>query len=135
MATGASTADLAVLLVDARKGILPQTQRHSVIVSMLGVRHVVVAVNKMDLVGYREEVFRKIEQDFRAFAEHLRFASIYVMPLVAKDGDNLVKSSARMTLVSTGRRCSPISRASRSSDSSRIAPFRYPVQWVNRPIA
>ncbi|MGA8172056.1 MAG: GTP-binding protein, partial [Methylocystis sp.] len=77
MATGASTADLAVLLVDARKGILPQTQRHSVIVSMLGVRHVVVAVNKMDLVDNSEAVFRKIEADFRVFAEHLRFVSIY----------------------------------------------------------
>src|SRR5271157_5417278 len=96
MATGASTADLAVLLVDARKGILAQTQRHSVIVSMLGVRHVVVAVNKMDLVDYREEVFRQIEKDFRAFAEHLRFVSIYVLPLVAKDGDNLVKASDKM---------------------------------------
>ncbi len=96
MAVGASTADLAVLLVDARKGILPQTRRHSVITSMFGVRHVVVAVNKMDLVGYSEEVFRKIEADFRAFADGLRFASIYVAPLVATDGDNLVHASASM---------------------------------------
>jgi sulfate adenylyltransferase large subunit len=132
MATGASTADLAVLLVDARKGILAQTQRHSVIVSMLGVRHVVVAVNKMDLVDYREEVFRQIEKDFRAFAEHLRFVSIYVLPLVAKDGDNLVKAGAKMAWFDG----SPLLAYLESvalEDGSIIAPFRYPVQWVNRP--
>ena len=94
MATGASTADLAILLVDARKGILPQTRRHSVIVSMLGVRHVVVAVNKMDLVDYREETFARDRGDFREFAEAsaLRSPSM-CMPLVAKDGDNLVHGS------------------------------------------
>src|SRR3974390_1778978 len=73
MATGASTADVAVILVDARKGVLTQTRRHSFIVAMLGIKHVALAVNKMDLVGYSAELFRKIEQDFRAFAEHLRF--------------------------------------------------------------
>jgi bifunctional enzyme CysN/CysC/sulfate adenylyltransferase subunit 1 len=132
MAVGASTADLAVLLVDARKGILPQTRRHSVIVSMFGVRHVVVAVNKMDLVGYSREVFEKIERDFRAFAEHLRFSSIYVVPLVAKDGDNLVRGSANMTW----RHGPPLLSYLESvavEDASAIAPFRYPVQWVNRP--
>ena len=132
MATGASTADLAVLLVDARKGILPQTQRHSVIMSILGVRHVVVAVNKMDLIGYSAEIFQKIEQDFRAFAEHLRFSSIIVIPLVAKDGDNLVKSSERMSWYS-GPPLLEYLESVAISDSSRIAPFRYPVQWVNRP--
>ncbi|MGA9823932.1 MAG: GTP-binding protein, partial [Methylocystis sp.] len=132
MATGASTADLAVLLVDARKGILPQTQRHSVIVSMLGVRHVVVAVNKMDLVDFREEVFRQIEKDFRAFAEHLRFVSIYVLPLVAKDGDNLVKAGAKMAWFD-GPPLLAYLESVALEDGSIIAPFRYPVQWVNRP--
>ena len=132
MATGASTADLAVLLVDARKGILAQTQRHSVIVSMLGVRHVVVAVNKMDLVDYREEVFRQIEKDFRAFAEHLRFVSIYVLPLVAKDGDNLVKAGAKMAWFD-GPPLLAYLESVALEDGSIIAPFRYPVQWVNRP--
>jgi sulfate adenylyltransferase large subunit len=132
MATGASTADLAVLLVDARKGILPQTQRHSVIMSILGVRHVVVAVNKMDLVGYSADVFKKIEQDFRAFAEHLRFLTISVIPLVAKDGDNLVQPSAKMSWYAGSTLLSYLEGVA-INDASRIAPFRYPVQWVNRP--
>jgi len=132
MAVGASTADLAVLLVDARKGILPQTRRHSVIVSMFGARHVVVAVNKMDLVGYSEEIFRKIERDFRAFAENLRFSSIYVAPLVAKDGDNLVHASNAMPWHDGPPLLSYLEGVA-VEDTSAIAPFRYPVQWVNRP--
>ncbi len=132
MATGASTADLAVLLVDARKGILPQTQRHSVIVSILGVRHVVVAVNKMDLVDYSRDVFEKIERDFRAFAENLRFASIYVVPLVAKDGDSLVHRSANMPWHDGPPLLSYLEGVA-VEDVMTIAPFRYPVQWVNRP--
>ncbi|MFY9628823.1 MAG: GTP-binding protein, partial [Methylocystis sp.] len=132
MATGASTADLAVLLVDARKGILSQTQRHSVIVSMLGVRHVVVAVNKMDLVDYSEDVFRKIERDFAEFARHLRFLSIYVVPLVAKDGDNLVRPGAKMAW-HKGPPLLTYLEGVAIEDGSIIAPFRYPVQWVNRP--
>jgi sulfate adenylyltransferase large subunit len=132
MAVGASTAELAILLVDARKGILPQTRRHSVITSMFGVRHVVVAVNKMDLVGYSEEVFRKIEADFHAFADHLRFASIYVAPLVAKDGDNLVHYSANMPWHDGPPLLSYLEGVA-VEDATRIAPFRMPVQWVNRP--
>ena len=132
MAVGASTADVAILLVDARKGILPQTRRHSVITSMFGVRHVVVAVNKMDLVDYSEEVFRKIEQDFRDFAKHLRFTSIYVAPLVAKDGDNLVHGSTKMPW-HKGPPLLTYLEGVAVEDTTRIAPFRYPVQWVNRP--
>jgi len=133
MAVGASTADLAILLVDARKGILPQTRRHSVITSMFGVRHVVVAVNKMDLVGYSEDVFRKIEADFRVFAENLRFASIYVLPLVAKDGDNLVHSGAANMPWHDGPPLLSYLEGVAVEDTTRIAPFRMPVQWVNRP--
>ncbi len=132
MAVGASTADLAILLVDARKGILPQTRRHSVITSMFGVRHVVVAVNKMDLVDYSEETFRKIEADFREFAKHLRFASIYVLPLVAKDGDNLVHGAKTMPW-HDGPPLLAYLEGVAVEDVMRIAPFRMPVQWVNRP--
>jgi bifunctional enzyme CysN/CysC/sulfate adenylyltransferase subunit 1 len=132
MAVGASTADLAILLVDARKGILPQTRRHSVITSMFGVRHVIVAVNKMDLVGYSEDVFRKIENDFRDFAKHLRFATIYVAPLVAKDGDNLVNASTQMSWHDGPPLLSYLESVA-VEDTTRIQPFRYPVQWVNRP--
>ncbi|MFO1125455.1 MAG: sulfate adenylyltransferase subunit CysN [Methylocystis sp.] len=132
MAVGASTADLAILLVDARKGILPQTRRHSVITSMFGVRHVVVAVNKMDLVNYSEEVFRKIESDFHAFADNLRFASIYVAPLVATDGDNLVHASANMPWHEGPPLLSYLEGVA-VEDAMQIAPFRMPVQWVNRP--
>ena len=132
MAVGASTADLAILLVDARKGILPQTRRHSMINSMFGVRHVVVAVNKMDLVGYSEDVFRKIVADFEAFAKNLHFASIYVVPLVAKDGDNLVHGSDKMPW-HKGPPLLTYLEGVAVEDVSRIGPFRMPVQWVNRP--
>jgi bifunctional enzyme CysN/CysC/sulfate adenylyltransferase subunit 1 len=132
MAVGSSTADLAILLVDARKGILPQTRRHSVINAMFGVRHVVVAVNKMDLVDYSEDVFRKIVADFRAFARNLHFASIYVVPLVAKDGDNLVHDSANMPW-HDGPPLLTYLEGVGIEDVMRVAPFRMPVQWVNRP--
>jgi sulfate adenylyltransferase large subunit len=132
MAVGASTADLAILLVDARKGILSQTQRHSVIVSLFGVRHVVVAVNKMDLVDYSRETFERIERDYRAFAANLKFSSIYVVPLVAKDGDNLVRVSEKMPWHKGAPLLSYLEDVA-VEDASAIAPFRYPVQWVNRP--
>jgi sulfate adenylyltransferase large subunit len=132
MATGASTAELAVLLVDARRGLLDQTRRHSVIVSMLGVRHVVVAVNKMDLVSYSQETFAAIERDFRAFAEHLRFLTIQVIPLVAKDGDNLVRASEKMGWYA-GPPLLAYLESVAPDDNARVLPFRFPVQWVNRP--
>ena len=99
---------------------------------MFGVRHVVVAVNKMDLVDYSEEVFRKIEADFRDFAKNLRFTSIYVAPLVAKDGDNLVKKSTHMDW-HKGPPLLGYLEAVAIEDTTQIAPFRFPVQWVNRP--
>ena len=131
MATGASTADLAVLLVDARKGCSARRSATRDRV-MLGVRHVVVAVNKMDLVDYSEDVFRKIERDFAEFARHLRFLSIYVVPLVAKDGDNLVRPGAKMAW-HKGPPLLTYLEGVAIEDGSIIAPFRYPVQWVNRP--
>jgi sulfate adenylyltransferase large subunit len=132
MATGASTAELAVLLVDARKGLLDQTRRHSMIVSMLGVRHVVVAINKMDLVDYSQEVFAAIERDFRAFAAPLRFLSITLIPLVAKDGDNLVRASDKMGWYQ-GPPLLGFLESVALDDNARVLPFRFPVQWVNRP--
>ncbi|MBY6240273.1 sulfate adenylyltransferase subunit CysN [Methylosinus sp. Sm6] len=132
MATGASTAELAVLLVDARKGLLDQTRRHSMIVSMLGVRHVVVAVNKMDLVDYSQEVFAAIERDFRAFAAPLRFLSIALIPLVAKDGDNLVHASEKMGWYAGPPLLSYLENVA-LDDNARVLPLRFPVQWVNRP--
>jgi sulfate adenylyltransferase subunit 1 (EFTu-like GTPase family) len=132
MATGASTADLAVLLVDARKGLLAQTRRHSLIVSMLGVRHVVVAVNKMDMVDYSAEVFLAIEHEYRRFAANLGFASITAIPLAARDGDNVVFKSQRMGWYRGPALLTHLEQVS-VDDVSDAAPFRMPVQWVNRP--
>src|SRR5436853_1123969 len=95
MVTGASTADLAVLLVDARKGILTQTRRHSLICSLFGIRHVVLAVNKLDLVGFEREVFERIAADYARFAADLGFRSMIAIPLSARDGDNVQGSSSR----------------------------------------
>src|SRR5229473_4827811 len=93
MATGASTADLAVLLVDARKGILVQTRRHSLICSLFGIRHIVLAVNKLDLVGFERGVFDRIAADYAGFAADLGFASLVMIPLSARQGDNLTAPS------------------------------------------
>jgi len=132
MATGASTCDVAVILIDARKGVLTQTRRHSVIVSMLGVRHIVLAVNKMDLVGYSELAFAKIERDYIQFAQKLGFADITAIPLSALKGDNVVTSSGAMPWY-RGR---PLLETLETIDVEADAaaqPFRMPVQWVNRP--
>jgi bifunctional enzyme CysN/CysC len=96
MVTGASTADLAILLIDARKGILPQTRRHAAIASLLGIRQVVLAVNKMDLVGFDEAVFTSIRHDFRALLGKLEFDRITPIPICARDGDNVTAASAQM---------------------------------------
>ncbi len=96
MATGASTASVAVLLIDARKGVLPQTHRHAAIAWLLGVRAFAVAVNKMDLAGFREDVFRKIESDFREFAAKLGAVDLFFVPVCSLEGDNVVERSRRM---------------------------------------
>src|SRR5580704_18710176 len=95
MATGASTADLAVILVDATKGILPQTRRHAFIASLLGIRDVLAAVNKMDLVNYREDEFLQLEQDFLKLAAQLGIARTQCVPISALEGDNVVDRSPR----------------------------------------
>ena len=132
MATGASNADLAIVLVDARKGLLTQTHRHSIIVSLLGVRHVVLAVNKIDLVDYSESVFRQIEADYRKFAETLRFRSLIALPISARHGDNVSSLSPR-TPWHSGPHLLDHLESVEVEEDRRSAPFRLPVQWINRP--
>ena len=132
MATGASNADLAIVLVDARKGLLTQTHRHSIIVSLLGVRHVVLAVNKIDLVDYSETVFREIVSDYRKFTESLGFRSLMAIPISARHGDNVSSSSDR-TPWYEGPHLLDYLETVEVEDDRRSAPFRLPVQWINRP--
>jgi bifunctional enzyme CysN/CysC len=132
MATGASTADLAVILVDARKGVLTQTRRHSYIVSLVGIRHVVLAVNKMDLVDYSEEVFDRIEADYRKFAASLGFQSIVCIPMSALEGDNITAKSPD-TRWHNGPALLPYLESVEVASDLSAKPFRLPVQWVNRP--
>jgi bifunctional enzyme CysN/CysC len=132
MATGASTADLAVLLVDARKGVLAQTRRHSRICSLFGVRHVVLVVNKLDLVGFERAIFDRIAADYAGFAADLGFASMVMIPLSARYGDNLTKRSASMPWYE-GPSLLDYLESVDISDASGDRPLRFPVQWVNRP--
>jgi bifunctional enzyme CysN/CysC len=134
MATGASTAQLAVLLVDARKGVLTQTRRHSRIVAMMGVRHVVLAINKMDLVGFEPAVFARIDADYRAFAADLGFASIQAIPLSALEGDNVLVASTHTPWYSGPTLMTYLNQIEVGAPE-QAAPFRMPVQWVNRPNA
>jgi sulfate adenylyltransferase large subunit len=129
MATGASTADLAILLVDARKGATAQTRRHALIVSLLGVRQVIVAVNKMDLVSWSEDSFRRIETQIRGFVEALAFESLSFIPLSALTGDNVAAPSRAAPWYSGPALLAALEAA---EPSSRRGPFRMPVQWVNR---
>lgn len=131
MVTGASTADLAVLLIDARKGILPQTRRHAAIASLLGIRQVVLAVNKMDLVGFEESVFAAIRHDFRALLGKLEFDRITPIPICARDGDNVTGPSPRMSWYSGPTLLRTLENA--DPGSTQAGPFRMPVQYVNRP--
>ena len=132
MATGASGADLAILLVDARKGLLTQTHRHATIASLLGIRHIVLAVNKIDLVDYSQTVFDGIVADFARFSENLGFTDVTAIPLSARNGDNLSEPSPRMpwyegaTLIA---HLESVDVAERRAEQ----PFRMPVQWINRP--
>ena len=132
MATGASNADLALLLVDARKGLLSQTRRHSFILSLIGVKHVVLVVNKIDLMDYSQEVFERIEAEFRAFAEPLGFASLAAVPVSALKGDNIISHSDHTPWYS-GAPLLPYLEEIVIDEDRTQAPFRFPVQWVNRP--
>jgi len=134
MATGASTADLAVLLVDARKGLLVQTKRHSVICSLLGIRHVVLAVNKMDAVGYDRDVFERIVGAYQVFAAQLDIRSVVPIPLSARFGDNVTARSGNMGWYAGPTLLRHLEKVD-VGDEIRDRPFRFPVQWVNRPDA
>ncbi|MBI3754643.1 MAG: sulfate adenylyltransferase subunit CysN, partial [Deltaproteobacteria bacterium] len=132
MATGASTCDLAVILVDARYGILPQTKRHSFICSLLGIKHIVVAINKMDLAGYDEEVFNKICGDYKSFSARLEIADIHFIPISALKGDNVVETSQNMPWFKSGPLLNYLETIHISSDRNLID-LRLPVQYVIRP--
>jgi bifunctional enzyme CysN/CysC len=132
MATGASTADLAVILIDARKGVLTQTRRHSRIVAMMGIRHLVLAVNKMDLMGYSESTFNTIVEDYLHFAQVLAFDSVQAIPLSGLEGDNVLVLSQYMPWYSGPSLMSYLDTLDVWQQPARQA-FRMPVQWVNRP--
>ncbi|SFQ48906.1 bifunctional enzyme CysN/CysC [Geopseudomonas sagittaria] len=133
MVTGASTADLAVILIDARQGLLAQTRRHSFLVSLLGIRQVLVAVNKMDLMDYSESVFRAIEAEYRAFAAKLGLTDIQCIPLSALKGDNLLERSESMPWYQGPSLLQHLESAPLDDGRASRTPFRLPVQWVNRP--
>ncbi len=132
MATGASTADLAIVLVDARKGLLTQTRRHSYIVSLLGIRHVVLAVNKMDLVDYDVAVFARIVDDYRALAEQLGIPHVTCIPLSALNGDNMLEASTRMPWYTGTTLLEHLETVDITNARPDIG-LRMPVQWVCRP--
>jgi len=132
MATGASNCELAVLLVDARKGLLAQTRRHAIIASLLGIRHAVLAVNKIDLVDYAQDVFQDIAAAFAAFAAPLGFKDVKAIPLSARFGDNVSAKSDRMPWYAGPDLLEHLESVDVEDD--RVAgPFRLPVQWVSRP--
>lgn len=132
MATGASTADLAVILVDARKGVLIQTRRHSRIAALLGIRHVVLAVNKIDLTGYSADIFDRIVGEYRSFAEPLGLISFIAIPMSARFGDNVLNRSREMPWYEGPVLLEHLESVDVSADMLS-QPFRMPVQWVNRP--
>ena len=134
MVTGGSTADAAVILIDARKGVLSQTRRHSYICSLLGIRHLVLTINKMDIVGYSEEVFKRIEADFLELAKELGVdpAAITCIPVSALVGDNIIAASAEMKWY-TGKTLLETLETLDVEHQQEHLPFRMPVQWVSRP--
>ena len=133
MVTGASTADLAIILIDARKGVLTQSRRHSTIVHLLGIRHLVLAVNKMDLVDYDQAVFERIVADYRAFADEIGIGAITAIPMSALTGDNIASRSAAMPWYDGPALLDHLERVPVGTAEPRAADFHLPVQWVNRP--
>jgi len=133
MVTGGSTADLAVILIDARKGVLTQTRRHSFLVSLLGVRHIVLAVNKMDLIDYDQDAFETICRDYRAFAKQIGLNEIVAIPLSGLKGDNISARSTHTPWYDGPTLIEHLETVPIDEDRLRQQPFRMPVQWVNRP--
>jgi len=134
MATGASTAEAAVVLMDATKGVLKQSRRHAYIAHLLGVRHIIAAVNKMDLVAFSQEVFDRISADFREFADQLGITNVYAVPVSALEGDNVVRRSKRMPWFEGPALLEYLEQIPIGS-ASIDAPLRFPVQYVIRPDA
>ncbi|EWH10029.1 sulfate adenylyltransferase subunit 1 [Catenovulum agarivorans DS-2] len=132
MATGASTCDLAIILIDARAGVKTQTKRHSFIVDLLGIKHVVVAVNKMDLVDYSEDVYNKIKEDYLDFAQELNITDIRFAPMSALKGDNVVNKGDEMPWYE-GETLMQMLESVQIAADRNLADFRMPVQYVNRP--
>lgn len=133
MVTGASTADLAVILIDARKGVLTQTRRHSYLVHLLGIRHVVLAVNKMDLVGYDQAVFDAIVADYRQFADSIGINAFTAIPISGLAGDNITTTSPQTPWYQGQSLLAHLEQVPLNSTAAQTAPFRMAVQWVNRP--
>ena len=133
MVTGASTADLAVILIDARKGVLQQTRRHSWLVHLLGIRHVVLAVNKMDLVGYDQATFEAIVADYRTFATSIGIADFTAIPISGFKGDNITGASANTPWYAGPSLIHHLETVEVDATTAQSQPFRLPVQWVNRP--
>lgn len=132
MATGASTCDLAVILIDARYGVVTQTRRHSYIASLLGIKHIVVAVNKMDLLNFDQSVFEKIKQDYQNFSGKLGMKNVMFVPISALDGDNVVNRSERSPWYQ-GQTLMEIFESVPIAGDKNFSDFRFPVQYVNRP--
>ncbi|MBU2985803.1 sulfate adenylyltransferase subunit CysN [Saccharophagus degradans] len=132
MATGASTCDMAIILIDARHGVMTQTRRHSFIASLLGIKHLVIAINKMDLVDYSQETFESIKQAYSEVAKTLGQENLYFVPMSALDGDNVVNKSENMPWY-TGESLMEILESVQITGAKNLKDFRYPVQYVNRP--
>lgn len=132
MATGASVADLAIVIVDARKGVLQQTRRHSFITSLMGIKYVILAVNKMDLVNYSQEVFEQIKDDFKSLVSDFKFDNVSCVPVSALMGDNVVRPSENMEWYDDKSVLSLLEVSIINEENLKV-PFRMPVQWVNRP--
>ena len=133
MVTGASTADLAVILIDARKGVLTQTRRHSYLAHLLGIRNIVLAVNKMDLVDYDRTVFSSIVAEYRDFADRIGIGEVTVIPISGFRGDNITAPSPNMPWYTGPVLIDHLERVPIAADTDQARPFRMPVQWVNRP--
>jgi sulfate adenylyltransferase subunit 1 len=132
MATGASTCDIAIILIDARYGVQTQTRRHSFICSLLGIKHIVVAVNKMDLVDYSQERYQAIKKDYREFAESLEFSDVRFVPMSALNGDNVVEESENMSWY-PGATLMKLLNTMDVKLKDEFTEFRFQVQYVNRP--
>ncbi|PIP78801.1 MAG: sulfate adenylyltransferase subunit CysN [Gammaproteobacteria bacterium CG22_combo_CG10-13_8_21_14_all_40_8] len=132
MATGASTCDLAIILIDAREGVKTQTRRHSFIISLLGIRHVIVAINKMDLVDYRQDVYDQIKSEYLAFSQQLNVPDIHFLPLSALKGDNVVHASEKLQWFH-GQSLLQLLETIDITTHITESDFRFPVQYVNRP--